>query len=418
MIDMDKAKPFCIAKRDVWEAYKHVKANHGAAGVDGQSIEDFDRDLNKNLYRIWNRMCSGSYFPPPVRRVDIPKGDSKTEKRPLGVPTVSDRIAQMVVTRYLEPILEPMFDVDSYGYRPGKSAHDALAVARRRCWSHDWVLDLDIKSFFDEIDWSLLMKAVRRHTDCKWVLLYLQRWLEAPVSMPDGTLVERKRGTPQGAVVSPCLANLFLHYVFDTWMRRKHPDIPFERYADDAICHCRSEARARDLRQALELRFAECELRLHPEKTKIVYCKDANRSGDYPEQSFDFLGYTFRPRMANNHHGERFVAFLPAVSKKAGKRMRLGVRRWRLHRRSDLSLEDVAVWVRPVLTGWVRYYGRFYPSKLREELRTIDAYIVRWAARKYKRFKGHTLATWDWLRSLKRRSPRLFAHWALGPAAR
>lgn len=198
------------------------------------------------------------------------------------------------------------------------------------------------------------MKAVRRHTDCKWVLLYLQRWLEAPVSMPDGTLVERKRGTPQGAVVSPCLANLFLHYVFDTWMRRKYPDIPFERYADDAICHCRSEARARDLRQALEIRFAECELRLHPEKTKIVYCKDANRSEDYPEQSFDFLGYTFRPRMANNHRGERFVAFLPAVSKTAGKRMRLGVRRWRLHRRNDLSLEDVAVWVRPVLTGWVQ----------------------------------------------------------------
>ncbi len=237
---MDKAKPFCIAKRDVWEAYKQVKANQGAAGVDGQSIADFDRDLSKNLYRIWNRMCSGSYFPPPVRRVDIPKGDSGAT-RPLGIPTVSDRIAQMVVKRYLEPILEPVFHTDSYGYRPGKCAHDALAVARRRCWSHGWVLDLDIKSFFDEIDWSLLMKAVRRHTGCKWVLLYLQRWLEAPVRMPDGTLAERERGTPQGAVVSPILANLFLHYVFDLWMRRNHPDIPFERYADDVICHCRGE---------------------------------------------------------------------------------------------------------------------------------------------------------------------------------
>jgi group II intron reverse transcriptase/maturase len=291
MTSVDRAKPFCIAKRDVWEAYKQVKANRGAAGVDGQSIEDFDRDLSKNLYRVWNRMCSGSYFPPPVRRVDIPKGDTGGT-RPLGIPTVADRIAQMVVKRYLEPILEPVFHTDSYGYRPGKSAHDALAVARRRCWRHDWVLDLDIKSFFDEIDWSLLMQAVRRHTDCKWVLLYLQRWLEAPVSMPEGTLVERTRGTPQGAVVSPLLANLFLHYVFDLWMRREYPDILFERYADDAICHCRSEAQALELIQALEKRFADCKLQLHPQKTKVVYCKDANRPGHYPEQSFDFLGYS------------------------------------------------------------------------------------------------------------------------------
>ena len=273
---MDKAKSFYIAKRDVWDAYKQVKANRGAAGVDGQSIEDFDRGLSKNLYRIWNRMSSGTYFPPPVRRVDIPKGDSGGT-RPLGIPTVSDRIAQMVVKRYLEPLLDPVFHRDSYGYRPGKSAHDALAVTRRRCWDHDWVLDLDIKSFFDEIDWTLLMRAVRQHTTCKWVLLYLERWLQAPVRMPDGVLVRRERGTPQGAVVSPLLANLFLHYAFDSWMRRAYPDVPFERYADDAICHCRSEAQALELRQALETRFAECLLQLHPQKTKVVYCKDANR---------------------------------------------------------------------------------------------------------------------------------------------
>ncbi|MGH9664844.1 MAG: group II intron reverse transcriptase/maturase [Bryobacteraceae bacterium] len=394
-----------------------MKANRGAAGVDEQSLEDFDRDLSKNLYRIWNRMCSGSYFPPPVRRVDIPKGDSGGT-RPLGIPTVSDRIAQMVVKRYLEPILESVFDKDSYGYRPGKSAHDALAVARRRCWDYDWVLDLDIKSFFDEIDWGLLMLAVRRHSDCKWVLLYLQRWLEAPVSMPDGSLVARNRGTPQGAVVSPVLANLFLHYVFDGWIRRKYPTIPFERYADDAICHCQSEAQALELRQALERRFAECKLQLHPQKTKIVYWKDANRSGKYPERAFDFLGYTFGPREAVNRKGKRFTAFIPAVSKKAAKKMRCRVRRWRLHRRNDLELADIAKQVRPVLTGWVRYYGRFYPSKLQEELRTIDAYIVRWATRKYKRFQGHTMAAWDWLRSVKHRDPGLFAHWSLGPTAR
>jgi group II intron reverse transcriptase/maturase len=291
MTCMDKAKPFCIPKREVWEAYKQVKANQGAAGVDGETIEDFERDLKRNLYRIWNRMSSGSYFPPPVRRVDIPKGDTGGT-RPLGVPTVSDRIAQMVVKRYLEPILEPRFHKDSYGYRPGKSAHDALAMARQRCWSRDWVLDLDIKSFFDEIDWGLLMRAVRRHTDCKWVLLYLERWLKAPVSMPDGTLVDRERGSPQGSVVSPVLANLFLHYAFDCWMDREFPDIPFERYADDAICHCRSEAQALELHQALKQRFAVCnctrkrpgsftaKMPIAPERTRLgPLTFSASRSG-------------------------------------------------------------------------------------------------------------------------------------------
>ena len=311
----------------------------------------------------------------------------------------------MVVKRHLEPILEPVFHRDSYGYRPGKSAHDALVKARQRCWAYDWVLDLDIKSFFDEIDWDLLMRAVRRHTDCPWVLLYLERWLRAPVSMPNGDLVDRESGTPQGAVVSPVLANLFLHYAFDLWMQREYPTIPFERYADDAICHCASEAQALELRQALEQRFAACRLRLHPEKTKIVYCKDANRPGEYPERSFDFLGYTFRSRSAIGRDRKRFVSFIPAVSDKAAKRIRLEVRRWRLHLRSDLELDEIARWTRPFLSGWVRYYGRFYPSKLREELRTIDAFIVRWVSRKYKRFRGHTLAAWDWLRSLKRRNP-------------
>ncbi len=413
---MNKAKPFCIAKREVWEAYKQVKANRGAAGIDGQTIEDFDRDLSNNLYRIWNRMCSGSYFPPPVRRVDIPKGDSG-KTRPLGIPAVADRIAQTVVKRYLEPILEPKFHPDSYGYRPGKSAHDALAVARQRCWRYDWVLDLDIESFFDQIDWELLMRAVRHHTDCKWVLLYIERWLKAPVSMPDGTLVSRERGTPQGSVISPLLANLFLHYVFDCWMQREYPSIPFERYADDAICHCRSELQARHLRRTLKQRFADCGLQVHPQKTKVIYCQGTNRRGEYPERSFDFLGYTFRPRGSINREGEHFVGFLPAVSKQAAKRMRQRVRRWQLHLRSDLELEAIATWMRPVLSGWVRYYGRFYPSKLSGELRTIDEFIVRWAMRKYKRFRGHRLATWNWLHALQRRNPQMFAHWRLEPQA-
>ena len=222
---MDRAKPFDIPKREVWEAYKRVRANQGAAGVDGQSIADFEADLSNNLYKLWNRLASGSYFPPPVRRVDIPKDDGRT--RPLGIPTVADRIAQMVVKRALEPLVEPHFHDDSYGNRPGKSALDAVGVARQRCWRHDWVLDLDIQSFFEEIDRDLLMRAVRKHTDCPWVLLYLDRWLRAPVQMPDGSLISRERGTPQGGVVSPLLANLFLHYSFDKWMRRNHPNIPF-----------------------------------------------------------------------------------------------------------------------------------------------------------------------------------------------
>ena len=250
---MDKAKPFDIPKREIWEAFKKVKANQGAAGVDGQSVSDFEADLSNNLYKLWNRMSSGSYFPPPVRRVDIPKDDGRT--RPLGIPTVGDRIAQEVVKRYLEPRLEPVFHADFYGYRPGRSAIDALRKARQRCWRYDWVLDIDVKSYFDSIDWALLLKAVRKHTDCPWVLLYIERWLKAPVQMEDGSIVPRAAGTPQGGVVSPILANLFLHYAFDLWMGRNSPDIPFERYADDVICHCRSAEQARALWSALEARF-------------------------------------------------------------------------------------------------------------------------------------------------------------------
>ena len=309
---MDKAKPFDIPKREVWEAFKKVKANQGAAGVDGQSVSDFEADLSNNLYKLWNRMSSGSYFPPPVRRVDIPKDDGRT--RPLGIPTVGDRIAQEVVKRYLEPRLEPIFHADSYGYRPGRSAIEALRKARQRCWRYDWVLDIDVKSYFDSIDWELLLKAVRKHTDCPWVLLYIERWLKAPVQMEDGSIVPRAAGTPQGGVVSPILANLFLHYAFDLWMGRNFPAIPFERYADDVICHCRSAEGAQALWSALEARFAACRLVLHPQKTKLVYCKDTNRRGDFPVHSFDFLGYCFRPRKAKWRGSQYGVSFLPAAS--------------------------------------------------------------------------------------------------------
>ncbi len=410
---MDKAKSFDIPKREVWEAFKKVKANQGAAGVDGQTVADFEADLSANLYKLWNRMSSGSYFPPPVRRVDIPKGDSKTETRPLGIPTVADRIAQEVVKRYLEPLLEPIFHEDSFGYRPGRSAIDAVRKARQRCWRYDWVLDIDVRSYFDSIDWELLLKAVRKHTSCRWVILYVERWLMAPVQMEDGTVNQRASGTPQGGVVSPILANLFLHYVFDTWMSRHYPDIPFERYADDIICHCRSAEEARALWGELAERFTACNLTLHPQKTKLVYCKDTNRRGDFPNQTFDFLGFTYRPREAVWHGKQHATSFLPAASPKALKKLRQTVRRWASHRRSDQSLDDLAREYNPYIRGWVNYYGHFYRSVLCWSLRCIDAHLLRWARNKYKRLRPRPRGAREWLAKIHRTNPTLFAHWAV-----
>lgn len=283
---MDKTKPksLVISKLNVWQAYQQVKANRGGCGVDQVSLEAFEENLQDNLYKIWNRMSSGSYMPPPVRRVDIEKTDGGT--RPLGIPTVGDRIAQMVVKRELYPKLEPIFHVWSYGYRPGRSALDAVGAARKHCWQWPWVLDLDIKGFFDSIDHELLLKAVRQHTECRWHVLYIERWLQAPVLHADGCLEQRTRGTPQGGVISPLLANLFLHYAFDAWMQRHWPGVWFERYADDVVCHCETEQQAQMLWASLRERFAACRLTLHPTKTQIVYCKDDRRKGTYPNTRF------------------------------------------------------------------------------------------------------------------------------------
>jgi RNA-directed DNA polymerase len=226
-----KTKPFCISKQVVWEAYRRVKANQGAAGVDGQSIKDFEVHLKDNQYKIWNRMSSGSYFPPPVRTVDIPKSDGRSRR--LGIPSVSDRVAQMVVKMYLEPKVEPIFHPDSYGYISGKSALDAVSVTRKRCWWYDWVIDLDVQGFFDNIDHALMMHAVKKHISSKWMLLYIERWLKAPAQLEDGSLIGRNKGTPQGGVISPLLANIFLHHVFDEWMRVSYPKLLFSRYADE-----------------------------------------------------------------------------------------------------------------------------------------------------------------------------------------
>jgi RNA-directed DNA polymerase len=412
---VDEAKPFLIPKREVWEAFKRVKANQGAAGVDGQSIAEFEAELENNLYKLWNRLSSGSYFPPPVRRVDIPKRDGGGV-RPLGIPTVADRVAQEVARRYLEPILEPVFHPDSYGYRPGKSAIDAVRTARERCWRYDWVLDLDTQAYFDSIDWELMLRAVRQHTDCRWVLLYVERWLKAPVQMEDGSIVPRTAGTPQGGVISPLLANLFMHYSFDMWMVRNYPTIPFERYADDAICHCGSAEDARELWRALAERFTACKLVLHPEKTKIVYCKDANRRGDFPIIAFDFLGFQFRARKTMWRKGDKRIfahSFQPAASPKALKRISRSVRSWALHHRSDKSLTELAAMYNPCIRGWIAYYSHFYKTQLRPTLVRIDAYVIRWARRKFKRMRHRTKGARDWFDRFRRANPHLFAHWVL-----
>jgi len=407
------AKPFDISKWVVWEAYRQVKANRGAAGVDEESIAEFEGDLKGNLYKLWNRMSSGTYFPPPVLAVEIPKAGGNGV-RVLGVPTVSDRIAQTVVRLYLEPEVEPMFHPDSYGYRPGRSALDAVEACRRRCWNRDWVIDLDIRAFFDSLDHELILKAVAAHTRQRWILLYLRRWLTAPLQRQDGTLVQRDRGTPQGSAISPLLANLFLHYAFDSWLATQFPAVSFERYADDAVVHCVSEAQAEQVLGAIEDRMAQVGLEVHPGKTRIVYCKDDTRRGRHEHERFTFLGYTFRPRLAKSKRGNFFVSFLPAVSDDAKKAIGKQIRRWRINLRSDKTITDFARSINPVVQGWINYYGRFYKSRLYPVLRRINAYLLRWATRKYKRLRGHLLRAVRWLQNVARREPALFAHWRLG----
>ena len=407
----EQAKSFNISKWEVWEAYQRVKANKGAAGVDSESVEEFEQDLKNNLYKIWNRMSSGTYFPPPVRAVGIPKKDGG--ERRLGIPTVADRVAQTVVKGYLEPLVEPEFHGDSYGYRPGKSAHHAIAAARQRCWHYDWVIDMDIRGLFDNLDHSLIMRAVGKYTQCRWILLYVKRWLEAPVQQEDGTLVAREKGTPQGGVASPLLANIFLHLAFDSWIQKAHPDVPFERYADDSVAHCRTQEQAQQVLASIERRLKQCRLELHPRKTRIVYCKDGDRRGEHAHTKFDFLGYTFQARRSKNRWGKYFINFSPAVSREAAQRMRQEMRQWKVHLRSDKAIDDIARMWNPVLRGWIQYYGRFYKSALHPVFRHFDTTLVRWAMRKYKRLKRHRRRAVYWLGGVARREPRLFAHWYL-----
>lgn len=408
---MKETKPYSISKRAVITAYEKVKANKGTYGIDEQSIEDFEKKLNNNLYKIWNRMSSGSYFPKPVKAVAIPKKNGGT--RILGIPTVEDRIAQMVVKLYFEPNVEPIFYEDSYGYRPNKSAIQAIEVTRTRCWRKDWVLEFDIKGLFDNIRHDYLMEMVKRQTEEEWILLYIQRWLVAPFQMEDGTVVPRTSGTPQGGVISPVLANLFLHYVFDDFMVKEFPSIPWARYADDGIAHCVSLKQAKYLKRRLQERFATYGLELNLEKTRIVYCKDDDRKGNQEHTSFDFLGYTFRPRLAKNKYGKFFVSFLPAMGEKAKKAIRKEVRSWKLQFKTDKELWDIANMFNSKIQGWINYYTHFYKSEIYDVLRYINSRLIYWVRRKYKKRNSRKRAE-HWLGEIAKRERNLFAHWKFG----
>jgi RNA-directed DNA polymerase len=410
---MSTAKPYAIPKETVMEAFKIVKANGGSAGIDKQTIAEYEGNLEDNLYKLWNRMSSGSYLPQPVKGVPIPKKSGG--ERILGVPTVADRVAQMVVKIVFEPKVEKHFLPDSYGYRPGKSAIDAITITRQRCWQYDWVLEFDIKGLFDNIKHELLMKAVSKHTQERWVVLYIERWLKAPMAREDGRIEERAKGTPQGGVISPVLSNLFLHYVFDAWMKRNFPNNPWCRYADDGLVHCKTQAEAEAMRAALSQRFMECGLELHPTKTKIVYCKDERREGGYENTKFDFLGYTFRPRVAKNRKRNcLFVSFSPGVSSTAKKTMRAEIRRQGIRNRTELSLNEISEKCNPILQGWMNYYGRYYRSALYPVWRHFNMTLVSWAMKKYKRLRGHKTRAAVFIEGIAQRQPHLFCHWKEG----
>lgn len=408
---MKTSKSYDIPKLPFVKAFKGVKANRGAPGVDGQSIEMFERDLENNLYKLWNRMSSGSYFPSAVRLCEIPKPYGS--RRTLGIPTVSDRVAQMVVKQVLEPRLEGIFSENSYGYRPGKSAVEAVGQARSNCWAMYWVIDMDIKGFFDTIDHGLMLKALKSHAQEKWIHLYVERWLKAPGMAADGKEQERECGTPQGGVISPLLANLFLHYAMDKWLEEQFSGLPFERYADDIIIHCYSEKQARYVLHQVRERLEECGLSLNEKKTKIVFCKDGNRRGRSKHEKFEFLGFEFRPRLVrNSKDGHFFVSFSPAISPKSAKSIREQVRSWKLTKRVPLTLKEIAKEVNPAIRGWFTYYGNFCPYMLSRLKVFIDRRLAFWTMRKFKSLHRRFVRALRWLWGIRREHPQLFAHWA------
>jgi len=410
----DETKSVPISKEQVWLAYKKVRSNHGSAGIDQISMEEYDSERSKHLYKLWNRIASGSYFPPPVKEVEIPKKDGKVRK--LGIPTISDRVAQMVVKEYLEPRFEKLFSPQSYGYRPGKNAHQALEQVRQNCRRTDWVIDLDIKGFFDNIDHNKLMLALEKHVSEKWCLMYIKRWLTSPVQTKTGELVQKQgKGTPQGGVISPLLANLFLHYTMDKWLEQTHPTVNYVRYADDAILHCRSKQQAEYVMCNLNKRMQEVGLELHPEKTKLVYCKDYRRQQNHPTVKFDFLGYSFQPRTTKSKKtGKLFLGYDCAISISSKKRIADKMEELNIVNLNFKSIVGVAGYLNTFIRGWINYYGKYRLSSLNPIFQLLRNRLVRWARKRYKRYKTNLNKAFEWLERIRKQFPYLFYQWQLG----
>jgi len=410
----NETKSIPISRPMIWEAYKKVRSNQGSAGVDQISMDEFDADRSQHLYKLWNRMASGSYFPPPVKEVEIPKKDGKVRK--LGIPTIGDRVAQMAVKDYLESRFEQIFSPHSYGYRPKRNAHQALQSVRENCRKTDWVIDLDIKGFFDNIDHNKLMLAVERHVPEKWCIMYILRWLQMPVLTKSGELIQKQgKGTPQGGVISPLLANLFLHYAMDMWLEQTHPTVSYVRYADDAILHCRNKAQAEVVLKMLNERMLNCGLELHPEKTKLVYCKDYRRQENHERVKFDFLGYSFQPRSTKSKRtGKLFVGFDCAISIGSKKRIADKMKDLDIVHLTHNSIVGVAIYLEPFIRGWINYYGRFRLTALKPIFQQLRNRLVMWARKRYKRYKTSLNRAFDWLNRIKEQFPNLFYQWKLG----
>jgi group II intron reverse transcriptase/maturase len=412
-----KSKPYPITKEQVWEAYKLVKRKGKSPGVDGITIDDISDNPEKHLYPVWNRLASGSYFAPAVKRKEISKEDGS--KRTLGIPTIKDRIAQTVIAKELESIVEPRFHNNSFGYRPNRGTRQAIEQARTNCWKYAWVIDIDIKGFFDNIDHGLMIRALRYFINEKHIILYAKRWLKAPIQLKDGSQIQNtEKGTPQGGVISPVLANIFLHVVFDKWMDLHYPDCPFERYADDVIIHVKNEPYARQVLKEVRQRFEECKLELHPEKTKLVYCnrKGRRKRKKVKHQQFDFLGFTFRPRKVKTKGGQLMYGFSPAISRKRTKRIVTRCRKLGFHRWTHLDIHQLSKALSSKIRGWINYYGKFHFTEMKTAFLHLNRRLAKWAFNKYKRFKRRKTVYYArlWLRQVSKNYPYLFPHWKFG----
>jgi RNA-directed DNA polymerase len=414
MIERRNTKTQQITHRQVCRAYESLKDNGDAAGVDELSLKDFDADKEGQIYKVWNRMASGSYFPPPVKEVEIPK-KAGSGKRKLGLPTVADRLAQMVVKHQIESRFEKMFHENSYAYRPKRSMHEALEKTRQRCMEYDWGIDLDIKGFFDNIDHELLMKCLKPYIEEKWVLIYIERWLKAPSINKHGEKTDRDKGTPQGGVISPLLANIFLHFVFDKWMEKNHPQNQFERYADDIIIHCGREDEAKHLLEEVCIRLNKCKLEAHPEKTQVFYCKDYRRKGKSENVSFTFLSHTFKPRLHKSKYGDSFfLGFSPAISIDARKDKIKKIKEMYLKFFGIGDIQQISKYVNPIIRGWITFYGRVNFWKIKPIFDNLNFRLAKWLKRQYKRFKYSLHKAFKYLRFIQRNKPDLFVHWTYG----